>query len=250
MAHIKPLLPAQKLKALGANLCMLHDQKTVSAAAYHPVLRALWLSAPLPLLAAVFATCLWLLLPPDQVMRVLREGGAIEGLTEKMYLLLAAALWLSPRQPGEWKTTLALSILLAAAGAREMDWHKAFTGFSVLKVSFYLHDRPLVTKLIAFSIVGTVIAAAIYLLRRYALALWHRFWRLEPVAWSIAIFFTTMVITKVLDRSINVLDQDFGIPSSASVLALVSALEETVEMALPLIAALARWQYLKLKPME
>lgn len=222
----------------------------VPTAALHAVLRAPWLSLPLPLLAALAATILWWLLPPEQVMVVLREGGPIEGLTEKMYLLLAAALWFSPRQPGEWKATLALSILLAAAGAREMDWHKTFTGFSVLKVSFYLHDRPLVTKLIAFSIVGTVIASAIYLLRRYALALWHRFWRLEPAAWSIAIFFATMAITKVLDRSINILDQDFGIPSSASVLALVSALEETVEMALPMIAALARWQYLKLKPRE
>lgn len=229
---------------------MLSDKKITSPAAHHPVLSTPWLSLPLPLLAALFATVLWVLLPPDQVMVVMREGGPIEGLTEKMYFLLAAALWLSPRQPGEWKVTLALTILLAAAGARELDWHKAFTGFSVLKVSFYLHDRPLMTKLIAFSIVGTVIAAAIYLLRRYALALWQRFWRMEPVAWSIAIFFTTMVISKVLDRSINILDQDFGIPASASVLALVSALEETVEMALPMIAAVARWQYLKLKPME
>ena len=178
----------------------------------------------------------------------MREGGPIEGLTEKMYFALAFALWLSPRQTGEWRATLALTILLMAAGAREMDWHKAFTGFSVLKVSFYLHDRPLSTKLIAFSIVATVAAAALYLLKSHGAILWQRFKKYEPVAWSIAIFFVTMVISKVLDRSINILDKDFGISTSESILALVSAMEETIEMSLPMIAGVARLQYVKLRP--
>ena len=207
-----------------------------------------YLSLPLPFLTAALALVLWLCLTPPDVMHVMREGGPIEGLTEKMYFALAVALWLSPRQAGEWKATLALTILLAACGAREMDLHKAFTGFSVLKVSFYLQERPLGTKLIAFAIVATVALAALYLLKTHGRVLWQRVKVKEPVAFTIAIFFITMVFTKILDRSVNILDQDFGISTSESILALVSAMEETIEMSLPMIAAVARLQYIKVRP--
>lgn len=206
-----------------------------------------WLTLPAPLLAALLAVLLWLSLAPPQVMHVMREGGPIEGMTEILYFLLAAALWLSPRAAGEWRTTLALSVMLAAAGAREMDLHKHWTGTSVLKVSFYLRDAPLHQKIVAFVILALIAAAAIDLLRRHGQALWQRLKAREPVACSIALFFVTMAISKVLDRSINVLAEDFGIASSASVLALVSALEETVELSLPVMAGLARWQYLRLR---
>jgi hypothetical protein len=218
------------------------------ATSRRPWLGSPWLTLPAPLLAALFAVTLWLLLSPADVMVVMREGGPIEGLTEKMYFLLAAALWLSPRRAGEWRDTLALTVMLAAAGAREMDLHKAFTGYSVLKVSFYLHDVPLRHKLTALFFLGLIAAAAFYLLRRHAGALWQRLRQREPVACSLAIFFATLVITKVLDRAINVLAGDFGVSTSTEIHALVSALEETVEMSLPVIAALARWQYLKLRP--
>lgn len=206
-----------------------------------------WLTLPAPLLAALLAVLLWLSLAPSQVMHVMREGGPIEGMTEILYFVLAAALWLSPRAAGEWRTTLALSVMLAAAGAREMDLHKHWTGTSVLKVSFYLRDAPLHQKIIAFVILALIAAAAIHLLRQHGKVLWQRLKAREPVACSIALFFITMAISKVLDRSINVLAEDFGIASSASVLALVSALEETVELSLPVMAGLARWQYLRLR---
>ncbi len=206
-----------------------------------------WLTLPLPVLAALASIALWLLLPPGQVMHVLREGGPVEGLTEKLYFILAAALWFSPRQKGEWRITLALTVLLVAAGAREMDLHKSLTGFSVLKVSFYLQDRPLSTKLIALCCVGPVAAAALYLLHTQGRALWQRLRLHEPVAGNLAIFFVTLVVTKVLDRSLNILAQDFSIPSSPSTEALVSAFEEVGELSLPMIAMVARWQYLQLR---
>ena len=215
-----------------------------AAAPHRSALSSPWLTLPAPLLAALFAVLLWLSMDPPQVMHVMREGGPIEGMTEILYF---SALWLSPRAAGEWRTTLALSVMLAAAGAREMDLHKHWTGTSVLKVSFYLRDAPLHQKIVAFVILALIAAAAIDLLRRHGQALWQRLKAREPVACSIALFFVTMAISKVLDRSINVLAEDFGIASSASVLALVSALEETVELALPVMAGLARWQYLRLK---
>lgn len=207
-----------------------------------------WITLPLPLLTAILAIFLWLLLPSEDVMHILREGGPIEGLTEKMYFLLAVSLWLSPRQAGELRVTLALTILLLAAGAREMDLHKAFTGYSVLKVSFYLQDRPLLPKLIAFFFIFLIAVAALYLLRMHGLSLWKRFHQHEPVASGLFIFFVTMIITKILDRSINLLAEDFNIYSSEGTLVLVSALEETVEMSLPMIAAVVRWQFIKLRP--
>lgn len=211
-----------------------------------PRLDSPWLALPAPLLAIAFAVAIWLALTPAEVMVLMREGGPIEGMTEWLYLALAAALWLNPRRDGAWRDTLALSVMLAAAGAREMDLHKVFTGYSVLKVSFYLHDVPLWHKLIALFVLALIAAAALHLLRRHANALWRGLRRREPVACSVALFFAVMVISKVLDRAINVLAGDYGISTSTEIHALVSALEETVELSLPLIATLARWQYLKL----
>ncbi len=217
-----------------------------SDAATSPWWAARWLAVVFPLLATFLALGLWITLSPADTMHVLREGGPIEGLTEKMYFFLAIALWFSPRKPDEWRVTLALTVLLVAAGAREMDLHKALTGYSVLKVSFYLQNHPLLTKLVAFVCVASTAAAAIYVLRNRMRSLWQGMRRGEPMACSIAVLVITLVITKLMDRSISVLGQDFGLHASASTVALVSALEETVEMSLPMIASWARLQYMKL----
>ena len=42
-----------------------------------------WLTLPLPVLAALASIALWLLLPPGQVMHVLREGGTERAFTGK-----------------------------------------------------------------------------------------------------------------------------------------------------------------------
>lgn len=193
----------------------------------------------------VCATGVWAILPAEQVMWLMREEGAVETTTSAVFFALALGLlWWRPAQDDRC-SWLAMAVLCAAAGAREMDWHKAWTGKSVLKVSYYLGPAPWGQKLVALALVLLVAASALYLWRRHARRLWQAMQAGQPDAGTVATLVATTVITKLLDRSINVLAEDFGVATSPSTRALVSALEETMELGLPLMVALALWQYLR-----
>lgn len=199
-----------------------------------PPLAPFWPALLPPLLAVLGALLLWLNLPPARVMEVMVEGGPIERLTEWGYIAVAGAIWLRPPPAGERRGWLAVTVLLLAAAAREMDWHKHWTGTSVLKVSYYLHPGPLLPKLVALGVLAAILAAAWHWLRR------PRGEWLHPVT---ICFFVTMVISKILDRAINLLAEDYDVHVGPSIHALVSALEESIELSLPLIAAYGLWRF-------
>jgi len=200
-------------------------------------------AAALPLAAMAAAVALWLLLPPEQVMGWLKEGGPVEGPSEILYFVAAAVIGLMPGRPGDARVRLALCVLFAAFGAREMDLHKAFTGTSVLKVSFYVNDAPMHQHVVAALLVSCVALAVGYLCVQLWRPLWRAWRRHETVATTVVCFLVAMLVSKVLDRSINLLAEDYGVYASASVHALVSALEEILELSLPLIALLGALQY-------
>jgi hypothetical protein len=62
------------------------------------------------------------------------------------------------------------------------------------------------------------------------------------VAVTVTVFGAAMAVAKVLDRSVNVLAGDFGVEVTAATAALVSSLEETLEVSLPILAGLALLQ--------
>ena len=193
----------------------------------------------------VCATGVWAILPAEQVMWLMREEGVVETTTSAVFFALALGLlWWRPAQDDR-RSWLAMAVLCAAAGAREIDWHKAWTGKSMLKVSYYLGPAPWGQKLVALALVLLVAASALYLWRRHARRLWQAMQAGQPDAGTVATLVATTVITKLLDRSVNVLAEDFGVATSPSTRALVSALEETMELGLPLMVALALRQYLR-----
>jgi hypothetical protein len=148
----------------------------------------------------------------------------------------AASGWL--RAP----TRAALTVLMAGFAAREMDLHKAFSDKSVLKVSWYLGDAPWTAKLVAFICVAAVAAAVATLLLRHAGKTWRDWRRGGTVATGVVVFAVTMLVTKVLDRVENILIDDYGIYLAPALGSLIGALEETVELSLPLIALVVWWQ--------
>jgi hypothetical protein len=123
-----------------------------------------------------------------------------------------------------------------------MDLHIAFTGTSVLKVSFYLRDAPWHQKVVALGVVSTVALAMIHLARTYARPYRQAVRDRVPVAVTVTVFGAAMAVAKVLDRSVNVLAGDFGVEVTAATAALVSSLEETLEVSLPILAGLALLQ--------
>jgi hypothetical protein len=196
-----------------------------------------------PLLAIAVGVALWALVPPRPLAALLKEGGVVETLTEVLFVLVAAAVWyLWPAMRGGWRSRLALSVCFVAFAAREMDLHIAFTGTSVLKVSFYLRDAPWHQKVVALGVVSTVALAMIHLARTYARPYRQAVRDRVPVAVTVTVFGVAMAVAKVLDRSVNVLAGDFGVEVTAATAALVSSLEETLEVSLPILAGLALLQ--------
>lgn len=233
----QPATRANRLAALPAESLQLANIE-LSDAGRSRVFSSPYAVFWLPAVAALAAVLVWLTLPLEQGLALLAEDAPVEQATALLFLLLAPTVWLMRRPGDEGRVLLAASVAFAAFGARELDLHHAWDGVNVLRVSFYLHEAPLYQKLIAGPVVVAVGIALAYLFLRFTVPVWRALRRREPLAVTIACFFLTMAISKVLDRWVNILTGDFGIQVSVTVDYLSSALEEILELSLPLIAAM------------
>ncbi len=207
-----------------------------------------WMASWCPIICAMCAVLLWVSLPGAEVARLTREGGPIERPTEWLYFMMAMVFAFGARLVGTAKTRAALVVMMLAFGAREMDLHRYWTGKSVLKVSFYLGSAPTHQKIVALALVAMVALALVTLLRRHGVEAWRGFRAGRPVSTTVVIFVVTMVITKIFDRSVNVLAEDFGVLTPPSIHVLVSTLEEIMELSPPMIAAIGWWQVSQTRP--
>lgn len=62
------------------------------------------------------------------------------------------------------------------------------------------------------------------------------------MALSVACLVITTVVSKVFDRAVNVLAEDFGILPTLSIRSLVTSQEEILQPTLLVIAGMALWQ--------
>lgn len=201
------------------------------------LLRHPLLAPAIAVLVALASIALGTLATPATVVAWTAEEGFIERSTVILYFFagLAVAGDREQLRPPVW---LAAAALLAAAAARELDWHKAFTGGSVLKLSYYLGPAPLRHKLVALAILACVGMAAAYLARRFARAVWQGLRARDAVAFTAATFFVCLVVSKITDRSLTVLEQDWHLNFSAHARALQLAIEELLELELPVLVLL------------
>lgn len=187
--------------------------------------------------AAAAAVLMAVLLPTPLVMSVMAEHGPVEMTTVAFYLVAAALLMLLRPRTMDTSCSIMLSLVLLAFAARELDLHNAFTGTSVLKVSFYTGQAPLVQKVAAAAIVVPVAGLMVALARR-AGHLLQRARRAEPAAMTVVTFLITLVVSKVADRAVNVL-AEYSVDVSPLVAATILSVEEVLELSLPLLASLA-----------
>jgi hypothetical protein len=183
--------------------------------------------------AAAGAAVLWLLLPTDVARKFFHEGGPVETVNAVMYAVVIVALIVNRHVVTDRVAWIALMIVAAAFGARELDLHIAWTEMSILKSRFYLGSAPAQQKIAGFLVAGTAIASILYLMVRYCVPTLRGLLRRNPVAVTVAVFFAVLFVSKMLDRSVSILTEDAGIAISAEVRVLVQALEEMLEMVLP-----------------
>lgn len=202
-----------------------------------------WAALALPLAAFMLAVLLWAIVPLPTLQALLAEDGLIERPTAWLYfgVALLALVWRGRGDP--WSDTLAIALLMVAFGAREMDLHKSLAGTSVLRVSYYFGAAPLAHKAVSLVAVAATLWSMAWLAWRHARDVVPGVRRGDPVNISVAVFVVTLILTKLLDRTVGVLTEDFGLAIPASLAALVVDLEEVGELALPAIAMLALWQH-------
>jgi hypothetical protein len=201
-------------------------------------------AAPLIALAVTFlSVCAWWLLPTEVLLRWLNEGAVVEDFTVVLYLAAAAWLLLARNAipPG---VARALALTMAAFGAREADWHIQFTGTSMLRASFYFGPAPALHKAVSLAAVVVLVSAWIYLVRAVLDA--RRAHRLGRgfLGVNIVTVLGMLVATKLVDRTLSIAREDFGLSAGPAARALQLALEEPLEMVLPVLVWAAAWQYL------
>lgn len=202
-----------------------------------------WAAPAVVAACALAALLTWLMLPPAEVESWMGETGPVEIVTAATYALCAVAAWLLRVRADDWRSTLALSVVMAGFCARELDWHKAFTGTSVLRVSWYGGPASPTAKLAAALVVLSVLAALAWLLLRHTRALWAAWQRREPAAVTVVAFVALLVLAKTLDRSVGLLTDDLGVAVPLHWKALRTAFEEWFELGLSMLLLLGLWQH-------
>jgi hypothetical protein len=120
-------------------------------------------------------------------------------------------------------------------GARELEWHKAAAGGSVLKARFYLGPAAPGAKLLAVVVLLAAAAAVIYLLRRHLREMWVGLRKRRPVAITTATFFVVLLFSRIVDKS-------FRGSLDPSIIASRQIVEEMLELLLPLLVVLGVFQ--------
>lgn len=168
------------------------------------------------------------------------DDGPVEFISEMLWLVLAlvALVFIRPI----WQRGLAACALALACAAREASWHKAFTDDeSVLKPGFFLdfQDVGILPKLIA----GAAILVLIWSVIVVAIACWQRAsrdgWFRAGWVQTAAVGLITLAISKVFDRAPGIITDFREVDMEYPVRGVLYALEEGLELLLPLIFILA-----------
>jgi hypothetical protein len=164
------------------------------------------------------------------------EFGPFEEMSIMLWVGLGILLLYTSRSP----KGIAMAALSLLAAAREAELHKALTTMSILKSRFYLGPEvPWQEKLAGAAVVMAAIALGIYLMIAFYRFLLHDKGLATPVGQILLTALILLPITKVLDRMSSVLRTDFGVVLPQRAGQIVKALEEGMEMALPILFIMA-----------
>lgn len=194
----------------------------------------------LALLSSIFLDHEWLLDFVD-------EDHFIENLTLVFYAI--AIIFVFCYKIGSTKLSyrFALAFILFVMMAREADLHKIF-GMSMLKIKFWLTNAAdLQSKLLAALIILAILGAIFYIILNNYKTWYQDLKQKQPYAISILIFFAVLVVSKILDRSLNMINEITGWMAPRWMVAFQQPQEEYLECILPLLIMIAVVQYIEKK---
>jgi hypothetical protein len=213
------------------------------------------MAAPLLWVAGVAALSVTgLTAAPDWIANHFDQDGAspVEAATIALFWLQIAFFWLvPPMRPGRGRAfwLADFSLLSFFAICRQLDWHKLLvappglpgaTRGTPFKMKFLLNARnPLSDRILVALCFALVIALCGGTLLYFLPRLIRGLFQLHPVCWTIGFFGGTLILIQLFDRASSVLRKEFGILLTARQDALATALEEGLELLLPLFILVA-----------
>lgn len=184
------------------------------------------------------------LFPWKVTLDLMIEGGIVENVTILAYYLTLASLWLFPPRAMSRLAILASSLLLLAAAARELDLHKEMFGMSMLKTNFYRDFASGTQIAIALLILLPVFLSIFYLAFAYGKRLITAVRSKNAAAVTVLSMFVFLVLLKIFDSAIGMIGAALSPPGEiwgyTTPMGLITmALEETLELILPLMIIIA-----------
>jgi hypothetical protein len=189
-----------------------------------------------------FSLSSWLSEPSRVVL--LKENGIIESATVLGYALCLVFLaWkggLSYLKKYHYAVLLVILFML-----RELDFDKKFTTMGVLKSKFYVSPVvPVAEKAIGAMVIALLIYAAVQCIRRHARNLIRGLGSACAVSIGICLVLVFLAVSKSLDGIGRKL-HDLGIEISSRTSDVSAALEEILELGIPVILILAAAAFFK-----
>lgn len=157
------------------------------------------------------------------------EHGLIESLSVGLHLVNATLLMLFGKNLGfrAWPYGVVICLFFAF---REMDFDKVLFSFGMLKGRFFfLPEVPVMEKLVAGTIILTVLFSVLQLLRLALVVLVPALKQANPMAWASVLSVMLIIISKSLDGISRKLGA-WGIEINARLVADLNVVEEVLEL--------------------
>lgn len=180
-----------------------------------------------------------LLLPWQTSIDLMQEGGLIENATIPCYYIALAVLWLYTPPQLPRLSRIAISILLFACAARELDLHKAMFGMSILKINFYRYFATGPQIGVALLVISLLLLTVTYLLFQHGRWLREGVRKRQPTAITVMSIVMMLILLKILDRSLGIVKELGGYTAPLFLTAIEQSIEEVLEMVLPLLVVIA-----------
>ncbi|EED35696.1 conserved hypothetical protein [Luminiphilus syltensis NOR5-1B] len=195
---------------------------------------------------AIITTSIIYTMPLAERTQLLREGGPIEGLSAAGYIvvLIYAIVIFSNRYIKQYHYLL---LLIAFFAMRELDFDKRFTTMGVLKSKFLVSpDVPLLQKVIGGLVLALLIYCVVYTLLLHGRPLVKRLFNPALHHWGILLGLACMVFSKSVDGLGRKVKGWTGYELDYVTVKNASALEECLELFIPLFFLLAFVAYARL----
>ena len=175
---------------------------------------------------------------------LLTESGLIERASAFGYF--ACAAFMLARGGQQFLRYRAyFAVLVTLFGCRELDFDKAFTTIGILKSRFFVSpDVPLGEKLAGFIVISILIWSVYKILSQHFKSFLSDLRERTPEAIGVAIVFFLLAFSKSIDGLPRKL-QPLGIEVSAETNAFFGALEEVLELGIPVYIALVAHAWFK-----